>query len=225
MENKNVYIVIPVYNGQRTLPYVILDIRRFIKNAKIIVVNDGSNDATAEVAQKLNVIYVEHFGNQGKGAALKSGFARALNLGADCVVTMDADGQHEAADVNRLLYKLHTDALDLVIGSRMSEVSQMPIVRVLSNKLTSKLISWRIGQKILDSQSGLRAHKASLLSSLALRTNRFELETELIIKAALDDYRIGSIDVNTIYLKDGRSAISVGDVFNFLGILARSLFW
>ncbi len=224
MRNPNTYVIIPVYNGEKTLQRVLKDIKKNLEGVKIIVVNDGSLDGTKNIASNYEVIYLEHRNNEGKGAALKSGFRKALELGAEFVVTIDADGQHEAGDVNRLLAKMSTDFLDLVIGVR-TDVSQMPFIRLVSNKITTKLISWRIGQRIEDSQCGLRAHTARLLSGLILSSKRYDLETELLIKTGLYGYKIGSIDIRTIYHKDIKSSITFRDVLNFIRVFLQSFFW
>ncbi len=226
MESKNIWAVIPAYNASKTLKKVVDDLKKYAPGLGILVVDDGSTDSTGDVARKLNVTLIKHNRNLGKGAALKRGFAAALSKGAELIVTMDADAQHNPRDIHRLLAKMRTDNLDLVIGSRMSNTTNMPLHRIASNKITSKLISWRLGQKIEDSQCGFRAIQANLIKNVPLESDKFDMESELIIKSGLRGFKIGSAAVETIYAKGGSSAMNwITDTFRFIKLLIRSFFW
>lgn len=223
---KDLYAVIPAYNSEKTLEKVILDLRTRLSSVAIIVVDDGSRDLTSEIARALQTILITHNKNLGKGAALKSGFKKALCLGAKFVLTLDADGQHNPRDVNRFLSKYEDTHLDIIIGSRMANVSGMPIHRILSNRITSKLISWRVGQYVPDSQCGFRLIKADLLKNIQLKTNRFDMESELILKALKKGYKIGFVNIETIYHSNSTSAMNLIEdtsrfiwmyIYSFLG--------
>ena len=219
-----VFIVIPAYNAERTLADVVSGLRKYCHPSSIIVVNDGSQDGTKEIKNQ-NIIYLEHDRNYGKGSALKTGFSKALSLGAKFIVTVDADGQHDAQDVSALLEKMEMESLDLLIGSRMSDTREMPFLRRLSNRWTSKLISWRIGQRIEDSQCGLRVHRATLVRELSdrIRCNHFDFETEILLRAARKGFKIGFRRIRTIYPEKYISTMSLVDVLNFIKVYLSRL--
>ncbi|MFQ5822763.1 MAG: glycosyltransferase family 2 protein [bacterium] len=226
MEISKICAVIPAYNASKSLKKVVEDLRQYIPHLSIIVVDDGSTDSTKYIARKLNVLCVEHNKNFGKGAALRSGFKTALSLEAHLIITIDADAQHNPKDIKKLLSKLKEEKLDLIIGSRMSNIVKMPFHRICSNKITSKLISWRLGQKIEDSQCGFRVIRADVLKKIDLKSNRFEIESELLIKSALQGFKIGSTTIETIYPKNRTSAMHlIADTLRFIGLYIRSFFW
>jgi glycosyltransferase involved in cell wall biosynthesis len=226
MEISKICAVIPAYNASKQLRKVVDDLRQWNPKIAILVVDDGSTDDTKRVAKSLNVLVKEHNKNLGKGAALKLGFKTALSMGANVIITLDADAQHNPKDIKQLFSKMDTEKLDLVVGSRMSDTANMPIHRVLSNKITSKLISWRLGQKIEDSQCGFRLIRAELLKNIILESTKFDLESELIIKSGLNGFKIGSATIETIYTDHGSSAINlVTDTFRFIRLLVKSFFW
>ena len=119
---------------------------------RIIVVDDGSSDGTHEVALAKGVVLVQHPQNRGKGAALKSGFEKAAEMGLDYVITLDADGQHKPEDIPRLLEKLD-QGFDMVVGAR-DKASQADSYRAFANGIYNKLASTITGHKILDLTSG-----------------------------------------------------------------------
>jgi len=219
------YAVIPAYNVAETLPTVVAGLKDTIPEIEIIVVNDGSDDNTGQVIRELDIISIEHVDNRGKGAALKNGFRIALERGANILLTIDSDGQHQPAEARKLLDALYRYGLDFVIGNRMRNRKEMPLHRVLSNRLTSRLVSLRIGQTIEDSQCGYRAMRAELVRNIPLKTNHFDTESELLLKAASRGYKLGSVDVSTVYQSNLFSSIKVMDVFRFIKVYLRSLFW
>lgn len=226
MQSYKICAVIPAYNASKTLKKVVDALRQYNPAVSILVVDDGSTDNTKDVARNLDVLLLEHNENRGKGAALKSGFNAALSMGADVIITLDADAQHNPHDIIKLFSKMETERLDLVIGSRMANTVNMPIHRILSNQITSKLISWRLGQKIEDSQCGFRLIRASILKQINLESNKFEMESELIIKSVLSGFKIGSVSIDTIYNKNGPSAMRLlADTFRFVKLFCKSLFW
>lgn len=226
MANKqDLAIVIPAYNAEKTIGNLIFKLKKSMSYASIIVVNDGSRDQTQRASASEGIFYIEHPKNFGKGVALNSGFEKALNLGAKYIVSIDSDGQHDVNDIHLLIEKIRQDDLDLVIGSRMADVSTMPMLRLLSNRITSKLISWRIKQNIEDSQCGLRVHNADMLRNLCLQRTGFDFETELLLKASLSGFKIGFTHIRTIYPDKNTSFIRIKDAFNFILVYVLSFFW
>ncbi|MFQ5648475.1 MAG: glycosyltransferase family 2 protein [bacterium] len=223
---ERIYAVIPAYNAAMTLRRIVKRLKSSIPSATIIVVNDGSIDATEKTIAGIDdIIYLKHDHNLGKGTTLRSGFKKALAEGATLILTLDADGQHDPADAEGLLDELYRQNADVMIGSRMTHTERMPLPRVMSNKITSKLISWRLGAKIEDSQSGFRLYRSRVFEALPLHGKFFDLETELLIKIGQRGSRIGTATIETIYQKDQPSAMRIIDIFRFVKVYMHSFFW
>ena len=163
----------------------------------VLVVDDGSRDETAAVAERAGATVVSHEQNMGKGVALTTGFAWALERGWDAVVTLDADGQHDPDDIPKFLDAYAADRWDLIIGKRQFDA--MPFPRRYTNPFGSWLLSLALNERILDNQSGFRLHDRGLLEMLDLSTTGFELEVELIVQTVCAGMRIGWVDIHTIY--------------------------
>ena len=220
-----VALVIPAYNAETTLPALLSSLKQLFDNRHILVVDDGSTDSTVPRCHESKILVVSHVTNLGKGAALRTGFAWAMEQGYDAVITMDADGQHDWQLVTEFTTTATLETVDLLIGSRMEAPHEMPVRRQISNKLTSWLISRRIGQRIPDSQSGYRLIRANVLKAITLETNRFQTESELIIKAGLMGFRIGSSGIPSIYRNSKSSIRPVRDTWRFILLYLRSFFW
>ncbi len=191
-------IVIPAFRAATALPGVLARARPAAPGAQVIVVDDGSGDATASVAAEAGALVVRHPENQGKGRALASGLAAAVVAGADLVVTMDADGQHAPEAIPLLLAALHERNWDLVVGSR-ERTGGMPRSRQMSNWLSSALLSRAVGFRIPDSQSGFRAMRRRVAETVRPSGPRYEFETEFLLQAARRGFRIGAVPVATVY--------------------------
>lgn len=191
-----VYCLIPAYNVAGTLATVVADVRRVLPGAPILVVDDGSIDDTGRVAAEVADCVIRFERNRGKGAALRAGFAHALAAGAGAVLTIDADGQHDADFAPRLLAGL--SQADIVIGAR-ARAGTMPIQRRLSNALSTFAVNRLAGCDVADSQSGYRAVRRSVLEQVQADGDRYEFETDFLIKARRAGFRIGVVPVPTIY--------------------------
>lgn len=188
--------VIPFYNEFKTLKKVIIGTLNHVD--KVIAVNDGSTDGSEDLSfENDKVLIIGSRSNRGKGYALRTGFGEALELGYEYVVTLDADLQHDPEFIPLLLEEL--DQYDFVIGNRLNNLNDMPFHRILSNKLTSFLLTLKTGQTIADSQCGFRAFKSKILRSIKIKFNGFEAESEMIVLAARHKMKIGYVDVPTIY--------------------------
>lgn len=163
----------------------------------VLVVDDGSQDDTVAIAQAAGVTVVRHSQNQGKGVALMTGFEWALEHGYDAVVTLDADGQHDPADIPKFLEVYANGGRDLIIGRR--DFSKMPFPRGYTNPFGSWLLSLALKQHLFDNQSGFRLHDRRLLEALDLTTTGFELEVEVIIQAVCRRMYIDWVEIRTIY--------------------------
>lgn len=216
-----VFAVIPARDAAGTIGGVVCGILRALPGSGAIVVDDGSSDTTAERARESGATVVRHEVNQGKGAALQTGFDEALRQGADAVVALDADGQHDPSLAPGLLAAL--DGADLVVGSREGDRSGMPWLRRATNDVTTWWVSRLAGQRIPDSQSGYRAIRAKVLQDVRPVSRRFEYESEFLIGAARKGFRIGEAPISTLYNAPGSHIHPVRDTFRFIRLVLRHL--
>jgi len=214
-------LLLPAYNEANAIGDIISKSRVFIES--IVVVDDGSSDKTARIAENLSVVVLKHKSNLGKGMALRTGFEYALEQGYELVFTMDADGQHEPADIPRFLEKLRQKDPDILVGARIIERWKMPLHRKLNNKLISTVGSWLCGQKVVDFQSGFRLIKSEVLRTVTLETSRYETESELLIKAGRLGFRIDSLPIRTIYGSEVSNIKPLREILLFTRMLCKSL--
>ncbi|MBN1826943.1 MAG: glycosyltransferase family 2 protein [Candidatus Eisenbacteria bacterium] len=193
-------ILVPAYRLEGTIGPVLEETRRAAPGREILVVDDGSDDATGREAGAVEgVRVVAHSGNRGKGAALRTGFAEAIREGFDAVLTLDGDGQHPPELIPLFEERLTAEGADLVIGSRWEDFEGMPRMRRLSNRLCTWAVSRAVGRNLPDSQSGYRLVRTRVLEAVPLRTSHYETETELLIGAARRGFRITSIPIPARY--------------------------
>lgn|SRR5690349_12967586 len=189
--------VIPALNAAPTLGAVITGLRASIANSVIVVVDDGSADGTREIASRIADAHASFPTNRGKGAALRTGFAMALDLDADVVVTIDADGQHDPRLAPALVQAL--GGADLAIGARDRRSAVMPPGRRLTNRMSAAAVAHVIGRPVDDAQSGFRAIARPLIEAVQPRGDRYEFETEFLILAAQRGYRVTFVPISTVY--------------------------
>lgn len=193
-------VVIPARNAEVSLPAVLRSIRSVLGEPRIFVVDDGSTDATRRVAIEAGVTVLSHEQNRGKGAALRTGIMEAFRTtSAEEVCTMDADGQHAAEDIPRLLEARARTNADLILGDRAVLGSAMPLARRMSNTITSFLVTARTGVRVPDSQCGFRLISRRCATVAMPRSDGFEAETEWILRAERAGLSIASVPVRTIY--------------------------
>ncbi len=210
----NVIAVIPAYQAAMTLDKVV---RATAEHVPVLVVDDGSTDDTAAVAEAAGAEALLQRPNQGKGAALRRGFRHALDTGAKAVLTLDADGQHDPACVPDFLEQWRSGRAPLVIGRR--DFSQMPLSRRLANNLGTRVFSWAVGRHIEDNQSGYRLIAQPLLGHLLeSREAGFEFEVEMITDAIRAGLTIDWVPIPTIYADAGSHIRPVAHVANFLRV-------
>jgi len=210
-----VAIIIPAYNEEKKIRETLRSINWPKKD--IIVVDDGSTDKTFDIAKEEGVTVLRHNTNFGKGKAQRTGFAYAIRNNYDCVITMDADGQHSPAEIPNFIKAMSEGKGDIIIGTRKPSLKDMPPIRVLTNLLTSLVVSLLCGTRVRDSQSGYRIIKREVLEKTPLRTNNYQTESEIIINAGRRGYRIGAIPIKIIYRGDESSKIDpIIDTIRFI---------
>ncbi len=190
----NLALLLPARNEEEGLARVLPECLRRAPRDAILVVDDGSTDGTAEVAARAGVAVLSWRPGRGKGAALRAGFARLLAEGRDAIVTLDADGQHDPAEVPRFVAAAEESGADLVVGARADAVSR---VRRLANRASAGLLSLASGQRVLDAQSGYRLYRARLLRDAPAGGDGFEFETEILARA-LAAGRVAFVPIATI---------------------------
>jgi glycosyltransferase involved in cell wall biosynthesis len=214
--------VVPAYNAAPTLKPLLGELAHYIAKEDIVVVDDGSTDETGAVAGKAGVRVIRHDRNRGKGAALRSGFESIQRQQRyEAVLTIDADLQHSPKDIPTFLEAWERGTFDMLIGYRRKIGTRMPLHRMLSNSITSLLVSARTGRMIKDSQSGFRLISSSVLSSMVMESEGFEAETEVLIRAALRGFRIGFVPIATIYSDAGSHMTHWQTTKKFLSVLLK----
>jgi glycosyltransferase involved in cell wall biosynthesis len=220
-------VIIPVYNSDIYVKELLNQIRGIQEklssdNLSVAIVDDGSNPPIEKHnISGLPVEWIRHSQNQGKGAALKTGFSYFLKKDADFIITMDGDLQHPPEFIPEFLRKYETDNFDVIVGSRKRNPKIMPFHRILSNTLTSLIISALIRQWVPDSQCGYRLYSREVIDSIQPRENRFHLESEMLIRCGWKNYGIGYISIPTIYNHEPSAIKNFSDTMNFITLIFR----
>ncbi len=210
--------LVPAYQAAAKLGDVLLRLAALEQPPAVLVVDDGSPDDTAEVARRHGARVHSFATNRGKGHALLAGFA-ALRDEFDAVVTLDADGQHPPECLPALVRAAERGA-DLVLGTR-ARTSDMPLARRFANAFSSRWATWLAGQRVSDSQCGYRLHSSRLLERTPLTPGRYEVETEMVVRAARLGFRIAEVEIPTIYGEERSQVRAFQDVPRIIGTLLR----
>ena len=195
--NKKLLIIIPAYNEELTIGSVVA---LSLKYGDVLVVDDGSNDRTTQIAQTVGATVIRHEQNRGKAEALKTGFEYALSADYDIVVTIDADGQHNPDEIPHLIKPIVRDEADLVIGSRYLNESKkkIPLYRRLGLWVLNKGTNLATNIEV-DSQSGFRAMNRKTLKTLNLDSKGYLVETDMIVKAKEKGIRLREVPITVRY--------------------------
>lgn len=225
-------VLIPTYNNAKTLEAVISTTLEYCDD--VIVVNDGATDSTPDIISKFsNITVFKHEVNKGKGMALRNGFKKALELGFDYVITIDSDGQHYPEDFITFLNKVEEVPNSLIIGARNMAVDNVPGKSTFGNKFSNFWFWVETGIKLPDTQSGYRLYPVKRMRNIWLFTTKFELEIEVIVKAAWRGIPVISVPVKVYYapqgervthFRPGKDFTRISFLNTYLCILA-ALFW
>ena len=196
-----VAIGIPAYNEEKNIASVISKLSKF--GYSIIVCDDGSDDQTNQIAEKMGALVITHKKNLGYGAAIGSLFFKAKDMGLDVLVTMDADGQHRPKDVKAVLDPILKEEADIVIGSRfLVENKEMPSYRKTGIKMITKLANTALDKQITDSQSGFRGYNKKVLSAISPSESGMGVSNEILIKASKQGFKIDEAPIKVSYEGD-----------------------
>jgi glycosyltransferase involved in cell wall biosynthesis len=211
-----VLIVIPAFNEEKAIASVVRELRQAAPHFDRVIVNDGSSDGTGEVVNRLGEKQLWLPCNLGYGLALQTGMQYALKLGYDVVVTLDADGQHQPADVPRILQALLDREADLVIGSRFCGERRYtgPLGRRIGQLLFSHLTRPLLGRRIYDTSSGFKAFRAAVCLAL-VRSTFLDFHTETLVRLRQLDFKIVEVPVTVRERSHGRSMHSFASVFQY----------
>jgi len=203
MAAEKVAIVIPAYNESTAIKEVIAKLKKALKlaqiNYQVIVVDDGSKDDTAKLAQAAGAHVISHILNTGSGGATATGLSYAQQNGFTIAATMDGDGQHAAEDVIKGVELVEKCRCDLLIGSRLIENSGMSKVKVLGNRGLSFVTYLLFGINVTDSQSGMRIFSKDALDRLKWKTSGYEFCSEMLWRAKQQGLRIKEYPIKAIY--------------------------
>lgn len=206
----NVLVVIPAYNEEKTIADLLLGLRRSAPDFDRVVVNDGSKDDTTHVVAKLREKQLRLPCNLGYGRALQTGIKYALLRGYEAVVCLDADGQHRAEDVPRMVEALHASEADLVIGSRFCDGTAYsgPFGRRMGQLLFSHLTRLLMGRRIYDTSSGFKAMSAAACAAI-VDSAFLDFHVEILVRLRLLDFKIAEIPISVRERASGKSMHSL----------------
>ena len=192
---------IPAFNEEENIATVINELKKVTES--IIVCDDGSSDATANIANELDATVIQHKKNMGYGAAINSIFKKSVEIDSDILITFDADGQHRIEDIGKILEPIKNGDADIVIGSRfLKQDSEIPNYRKVGIKLITKVTNASLKECLTDSQSGLRAYNNSVLKSISPSEFGMGISTEILIKASKNNFRIIEVPIKVLYGKN-----------------------
>jgi glycosyltransferase involved in cell wall biosynthesis len=194
---QRVVVLLPAFNAEQTLAPVVSGLRKSVPDAWIIGINDGSADGTGALLRSTCDAAIDFEQNAGKGKALQAGIAKAIERDCDAVLTIDSDGQHDPVFAPALLAALAH--CHIAIGTRDLGAEQMPHLRRLANFLSTSATHLVSGGAVRDSQSGYRAIRREVLDEVHAHGDRYEFETDFIIRAAHAGFTISNVPISTIY--------------------------
>ncbi len=220
LDRRNIAAVIPAYHEELHVRAVAERVRAQLDH--VLVIDDGSSDATAARAREGGAEVIVHPENRGKGEAIKTGlrhwFAREE---IEFILLLDADGQHLPEEIGRFFAAAAGPAAGLFVGTRMNDVREMPLVRRTVNRYMSHRISLLCRQEVPDTQCGYRMVARALVPHLLDGTSRFDYETEMLIIASREGFRITSVPISTIYSDEVSSIHPMRDTIRFFQLMRR----
>jgi glycosyltransferase involved in cell wall biosynthesis len=210
----DILVVVPAYNEEKTISRVVTGLRKH--NYDVLVIDDGSEDKTAQLAKEAGARVLRHFFNLGQGAAIRTGFDFILNSGLnpDVVVTFDADGQHLPEDILVLVRPILEGEAEVVNGSRFKKNQIIPLARFLMNQVANLATFILFGLWVSDSQSGMRAFKKDVLKKIEIRAAGFDWASELIAEIKKKKSKFKEVPIRVKY---SQYSLSKGQNF-FVGL-------
>ncbi len=205
--HRKIVVVVPAYNEAAMIGQVVGSIPHTVGEMDVlcVVVDDGSTDNTADVARSQGAITLRHIVNLGVGAATRTGLRAAKEFDPEVVVTIDADGQHDPAEIASLVRCLVENKLDVVIGSRILQPEGMPVSRFVANLLLNAITFVVYGKVVSDSQSGFKAFNRRSLDIIELNSAGYEICSEIIGEIVRNQLNYRSLPVKVVYTQYSRA--------------------
>lgn len=195
-----VIVAMPAYNEGKYIGSLILQARQYAD--EVVVVDDGSADHTARVAEMAGAMVVRHGENKGYGSAIRSIMAEARKRNADILVTLDADSQHNPEEIPALIKGI-SEGFDIVIGSREMQKNVIAPYRRLGQRLITRLTSVASGSKLSDTESGFRAYSRKAITTLELKEKGMAVSSEIVSEAASKGLKVTEVPISVTYTQDG----------------------
>ena len=224
-KNSKVAIVMTCFNTEQTMGRTLETVKENCKFDFAIVADDGSHDRTAEIGRELGCVVVSHRKNRGYGGAQKSGYSKALELGADVVVMVHGDNQYDPSLTGKFIEKVRDEGYPVVTGTRMvlgdALSSGMPWWKYVANRFLTGLENFAFGTNLTDFHNGFRAYSADFLRSVPFETfsEKYDFDTDIILHAALRKVRIAEIPHTTRYREENSQMTFARGVQYGIGIL------
>jgi len=212
---ENIYIIIPAFNEEKNIFEVIKSVQKYYNN--ILVINDCSTDNTSKIAKQTNVQVIDLPINKGVGHATRVGCDLAIKLGADILVTLDADGQHSAEDIPNLVEKMKFTKVDIVFGYRIPDQS-MPFEKKIGNKLLIILNKMVFGITLKDSLTGFHVFNSNSFDKIRWESNRYSFITELAFRIYKEGLKFEEVKVKTLYLEK-KKGMSIKDGIKSIALI------
>jgi len=210
-----------VFNGEQSILQLHAALTR-IDIQHLLVIDDGSLDATAQILNDNGIPHLSHETNLGKGAAIKSGAKWAIENNFHWILTLDADQQHPPSSIPVFIERMKSK---VILTGQRSDLKSMPLLRILSNKFTSLLLSIRTNSSLRDSQCGFRLIPLSLFEKIEFQQNGFQFESELLIKASMSGYSIEHVKIPTVYGLEKSAMRNIRDTLKFAAMYFNSFIW
>ncbi len=211
-------VLIPAYQEEGRIGKVIAEV---LPLADVVVIDDGSQDKTAQEAKLAGAHVIRHKMNQGKGSAIQTGFEFFLPKSWDALILMDGDGQHDAKEISKFMEAAKDPQILMVVGNRMGETKDMPKIRIATNWVMSKILSLLVGVEIPDTQCGYRLIKRELIEKIHLESKRFDIESEILIQSARYTKGICSVPIASIYGDEKSKIKPFRDTLRFFKLMIK----
>ncbi|MFH1846448.1 MAG: glycosyltransferase family 2 protein [Candidatus Omnitrophota bacterium] len=219
----NTVVIIPSHNEARTIGQIVRDIVNMGLSA--LVIDDGSIDNTERIALDNGAMVIRQKTNLGKGASVREGIRHVLaKTNFEWMVMMDGDGQHHIEDITVLMSAAGSEDVDIVIGNRMQQTKNMPLSRYWVNRVTSWIISRMCGQDIPDTQCGYRLIKVEALKKLKIKSEKYDIESEMLMLASGKNMKIKSVPIRTIYGEEISGISPARDTLKFFMLVFKYIF-
>ena len=216
-KDDGICIVIPAFSEEKHIASVVEQIRQYSDH--VVVVDDGSPDQTAAEAEKAGAVVLRHNGNKGKGVALTTGFEYARKKGFEAVITMDADGQHDPNDLPKFVEAYRRTGIPVLVGNRMVDVKDMPLIRRWTNRFMSWMLTRIMGQYVPDTQCGYRLYRCDVIPYISAESEGFAAESEVLLRVSDRGIRIDSVRIATIYGDEKSKINPFSDTIRFFSMI------